>query len=195
MRSNYLLLDLPSTPFKPEIDINQFFKFDFDTQEHIDVENNITSFFTLVNQQVKTFLSETKLYPVQVLVIRQKPGYDEQKPHIDTNGSTFTFSLNWVFCSGDCTYNWYERLENSPLETTKNDVGLPYVKFSYDELRLVESTHHKGPLILNTQKIHNARALDPSVPRLAISFRFVNRLSGMEELSTRISKFVKPQDK
>lgn len=196
MNDNFLLLDLPNTPFRSDVDIKSFYKSNETVREYIDVHNNVTEFLKLTNSSVKQFLLECKLYAAQVLVLYQTPGYDHQLPHIDTDGSAFTFSMNWVFCDGECTYNWYVPTDiTKPFNITKNGVGLPYVKFSYDELRLVESTQHKGPLILNTQRIHNARAHDPSVPRLAVSFRFANRFSGMQELSTRISKFVKPQDK
>ena len=180
MSNCFFEVDLPKMPFLDTVDLSVF-ECRGDELEHITVFNDGVKVFKLLNDDVKTFLHNSGLYLSHALIFHQMPGFVDQPPHIDSFGERFAYSLNWVFCEAECSYNWYVPRDNKLPNAGKNAVGLNYIKFSQDDVDLIESTLSKGPLFMNTQMIHNGKNLS-SFPRMSVCLRFTNTFSNMSEL-------------
>lgn len=180
MSNCFFEVDLPKMPFLDTVDLSVFECRDNEL-ERITVFDVRVKFLKLLNDDVRTCLNNAGLNLSSALIVHHMPGYIDQSPHIDASGERFTYSLNWVFCEAECSYNWYVPRDNKLPNVGKNGIGLTYVRFSKDDVDLIESTLSKGPLFMNTQMIHNGLNLS-SFPRMSVCFRFSNTFSNMSEL-------------
>lgn len=180
MSDNFFKVDLLPTPFREDLDLRLFHCRDGEL-ERITVFNNAVDFLKLMNDETRLTLTSAGLFLSHSLIFHHSPKFVEQPPHIDASGKAFTFSLNWVFCDGECTYNWFVPKEGTQPFTGQNGVGLNYVKFSRGDVLLVESTTEKGPLVMNTQAIHSGENHSNS-QRMSVCLRFNNRFRSMKEL-------------
>lgn len=180
MSDYFFDVDFVSYPFKTDVDLSMFSCNEHE-QEHITVFNRAVDFIRLLNDDLRSQLSACGFYVSHALVFNHRTSYLSQPPHRDASGQQFTYSLNWVFCDGECEYRWYEETPGISPDVGKNSVGVTYVRYPLADIELVESTASKGPLMMNTQAIHSGVNLSDK-ERTSVCLRFTNTFSNMSEL-------------
>ncbi len=145
----------------------------------------------MVSDEVAEFFSAAKLTPGKMLVFYQKAGYTNQTVHIDSDGSKFTYSMNWVYGGGLSIFKWYRPVvEKNASSLNSNDaLQINYVSFAPDEVRLLNSSTDTGPIIINTQVPHKGESLEV-FDRWSYSIRFYENFDSMDALREYLKDFV-----
>jgi hypothetical protein len=180
MSDYFFDVDFVSYPFKADVKLSMFSCKEHE-QERITVFNKAVDFIRLLNDDLRSQLSACGFYISHALVFNHRTSYFKQPPHRDASGQQFTYSLNWIFCDGDCEYRWYEENLGISPDVGKNSVGVTYVRYALEDIALVESTTSKGPLIMNTQAIHSGVNLSDS-ERTSVCVRFTNTFDSMNDI-------------
>ncbi len=149
------------------------------------------------------------LDPFRVLLFQHKPEYQNQRIHQDNKTaktSDLTFSINWIYCEGECATQWFapkiiddvpyagEFVVNNPHKALVDGVevsspGYTVHQFDRTKLDLVAETNDKGPILLVSSIPHHAINLS-QYDRWSVSLRCRHEIQTQEELMAKFQDWI-----
>jgi hypothetical protein len=128
----------------------------------------------ILSPELISFFTKNIASVTHVLLFHQRPGKIVQPIHMDGAGA-FQLCVNWVFAE-KCMMSWFlPRVEKAPL-VERNEANAPYVRFTDDEVDLIEQTTDHGPFLASVGSVPHQAINLSDTDRWSISLRLPHAL-------------------